>query len=56
MDELLKVYVVMGNDYPKCVFTTEAVADKFCADKKAEQKANHGPRIYWRVYGFPLQH
>lgn len=54
----MKVYIVMGNDYPDAVFTTEAAAATYCSDKSAETPKLPGsrvPRIYWRWYAFELQ-
>ena len=46
----MKVFVVMGNDYPAAVFSTNAAAVEFCDDQN-----KHGDkRIYWRVYEFAL--
>jgi len=44
------VFVVMGNDHPAAVFSTEAAAEEFCAAKKHDGNT----RIYWRVYEFTL--
>lgn len=44
------VYVVMGNDYPDAVFTTEVAASAYCSDKKAQT----GRRVHWRYYAFRL--
>lgn len=49
-----QVYVVMGNDFPECVFATKQAAEAFCKKKRLEQKAQNGPHIYWRVYEFKL--
>lgn len=53
----MKVWVVMGNDFPNAVFSSEAAADEYCARKKAEPPVHHGNfrRIYWRTYEFELQ-
>jgi hypothetical protein len=54
----MKVYVIMGNDYPGAVFDNEAAADRFIALKKAENDKNMsqgmGGKIYWRKYEFKL--
>ena len=50
----MKVYVVMGNDYPEAVFKLEAQAVKFCSDKKKE-RGTQKPVIYWRTYEFELR-
>ena len=51
------VYVVMSNDFPDGVFTTEALADAYCAAAKAKDQAvrAHGPGIYYRAHAFPLR-
>ena len=49
------VYVVMGNDFPDSVFTSQALADAYCRDRSAEYRPGQGQRrIYWRVYPFVL--
>lgn len=54
----MKVYVVMGNDYPDSVFLSEEVAQSYCDEKNAESKREAGPlggrRVYWRHYEFEL--
>lgn len=45
----MRVYVVMGNDYPEAVFSTPSAAEAFCRKKKAEREDR---RIYWRDYDF----
>lgn len=47
------VWVVMGNDYPEAVFTTESKAEEFCQKMKEQQKGEQR-RIYWRSYKFIL--
>lgn len=49
----MTVYVVMGNDFPAGVFSTQALADAYCESQKAED-AKRGARIYWRVYEYEL--
>lgn len=54
----MKVWVVMGNDYPNAVFDTEKAANTYCAVKKEEPASNHasgGIRIYWRSYAFEVR-
>lgn len=60
----MKVFVVMGNDYPDAVFTSNEAAEAYCCAKRsddvlAQPKGGmmHGsvPRIYWRVYAFDLR-
>ena len=54
----MKVYVIMGNDYPDAVFRRKDEAEAYVEKKKKEdeiqQRQGHG-RIYWRVYDFDLQ-
>lgn len=55
----MKVWVVMGNDFPETVFDTEKSADDFVAEKKADPANTNqfgGRRIYWRSYEFELRH
>jgi hypothetical protein len=50
-----KVFVIMGNDYPAAVFTTEAKAETFIKTKKAEDtEPSRAQRVYWRARGFWL--
>jgi hypothetical protein len=44
------VWVVMGNDYPDAVFSTEEAAEAHCALQRLKTK-----RIHWRVYGFAVR-
>jgi hypothetical protein len=54
----MKVFVIMGNDYPVAVFKDETAAEMFCEKKKAERERltrdGFEPRIYWRYYEFNL--
>jgi len=49
-----KVYVVMGNDFPDCVFAKEADADEYVNTKTAVEREKQlhrvGPRIHYRHY------
>jgi hypothetical protein len=45
----MEVWVVMGNDFPDAVFSTEAAADAYCAMQKGINS-----RIYWRSFDFVL--
>ena len=48
----MKVFVIMGNDYPEKVFKHKKDADAFV---KANMKAQQGSiRIYWRAYEYDL--
>lgn len=49
----MKVFVVMGNDFPDSVFSDKATADAHIAKIKEEDK-DRSPRIYWRVHEFEL--
>jgi len=53
----MKVYVVMGNDFPDKVFATEEAAEAYCIEKKSnpENRVLGISRIYWRVYEFEVQ-
>ena len=53
----MKVWVIMGNDYPDSVFALEEAAEKYIAGKKAERSAEARglPRIYWRSYEFEVK-
>ena len=54
-----KVYVVMSNDYPDCVFADESAADRYIEAKNTEQKKDLKPymmpRIYYRAYEFEVK-
>lgn len=49
----MKVYVVMGNDYPDAVFDSEQAAKSFCEAKKAKNATGERP-IYWRYFEFEM--
>lgn len=54
----MRVFVLMGNDYPEAAIADEAAAEARAAllneeDKKLAAREGRG-RIYWRVYGFEL--
>ncbi|TDR34709.1 hypothetical protein [Aquamicrobium defluvii] len=54
----MKVFVVMGNDFPAAVFTTEQAAQLCCEEESAKnekRKRDGYGAIYWRVYSFDLQ-
>lgn len=49
------VYVVMGNDFPEAVLSTEQAADKFIKKMKGKPgDARQAFRIHWRYYSFQL--
>ncbi len=50
----MKVWVVMGNDFPDSVWSSEHAAESYCIEKKAERR-DVGPRIHWRVYEFEVK-
>jgi len=52
--ERVTVYVVMGNDYPDAVFTSEQVAKAYVLKKKAHRDLHRVTRIHWRYYEFTL--
>lgn len=55
----MKVWVIMGNDFPDAVYGNEEAAGKYI-DKKKIEKEEHkkrgesGSMIYWRPYEFEL--
>jgi len=54
----MKVFLVMGNDFPEIVFNTLEAAEKYCHEKKQEAllaKSGFRRMIYWRVYPFEVQ-
>jgi hypothetical protein len=55
----MKVYVVMGNDFPAAVFSTLEKSEIFCDEKRKEDKMRKdqglGPPVYWRVYEFEME-
>lgn len=54
----MKLYVIMGNDFPSGVMDDEAKAAAFCTNRMdAQRDPQHphvSPRIYWRYYEFEL--
>lgn len=57
------VFVVMGNDFPSAVFSTEKLADDYCAKRREIERQDFHPtysgeqyhtRVHWRVYEFPV--
>lgn len=52
----MKVWVIMGNDYPWGVFSSEEAADKCIADLKAKEaeKGLYDAKVHWRTYEFLL--
>lgn len=54
----MKVWVIMGNDFPNSVFSNEEDADAYVACMDAAEKKKlkgFGPRIYWRSYEFEVE-
>lgn len=54
----MKVFVVMGNDFPAAVYASEHAAKLLCEQESAknEQRRKDGfGAIHWRVYPFDLQ-
>lgn len=55
----MKVYVVMGNDFPDSVFRYEEAAERHVAERKKEdnrgsETGSSFPRVHWRTYEFEL--
>lgn len=50
----MKVYVVMGNDYPDRVFADEKDAEDYRREQSTQADKRGFPRIHWRVYAFDL--
>lgn len=49
------VFVVMGNDFPAGVFSSETLADAYCERRKKELRPDgHPSRINWRVYEYTI--
>lgn len=49
----MRIFVVMANDYPDSVFSTERDAEAYCT-KQRDAPSSQLRRIYWRVYEFTL--
>lgn len=55
----MKIYVIMGNDFPHSVFSDKAIAEAWCMKnneiekQKKSQDVMHR-RISWRSYEFTL--
>jgi hypothetical protein len=54
----MRVFVIMGNDFPAGVMQAREDAEKLCAEKNtadaiAADRDRRG-RIYWRYYPFKL--
>lgn len=53
----MRVFVVMGNDYPAAVYDSERAAEKRCHAEMAknERRLRDGyGKIFWRYYDFTL--
>lgn len=51
----MKVFVVMGNDFPAAVFDNEETAEAYVDFIKSEDRPiKPSRRIHWRVYAFDL--
>lgn len=50
----MKVFVVMGNDFPDCVFDDSDKADEYIKTKKDDDQKEFR-RIYWRSYEFEVK-
>lgn len=56
----MKVFVLMGNDFPEKVFANETEANEICKALMDAPSNRHihgsGSRIiYWRIYPFELE-
>ena len=54
----MKVWVIMGNDHPDCVFASEAAAERYVDEHKNDRDNKHkygGYWIYWRAYEFDVK-
>lgn len=54
----MKIFVVMSNDFPDCVFAGEPAAELYCSAKNQEQRDKDKtriPRIYYRWYEFEVR-
>lgn len=54
----MKVYVIMGNDYPAAVYDNEQSAKDRCdceAAKNDVRVRDGCGKIYWRVYEFEVE-
>jgi hypothetical protein len=47
----VKVFVVMGNDYPDAVFSTLELAETYCKKKRDQHRMNSRP-VNWQPYPF----
>lgn len=53
----MRVWVVMGNDYPDAVFDNEVAANEYIRKARTIDKVKFGDtytRIYWRAYTFEM--
>jgi hypothetical protein len=48
----MKVWVLMGNDFPDSVYATKKKAEAAVKQKRIadDRNVDHYPRIYWRYY------
>ena len=50
-----RAYVIMSNDYPAAVMSNRAEAERFCEQKRADQKEKLGrTQVNWRCYEFKI--
>ena len=49
-----KTYVVMANDFPDSVFSSEKKAEAYCDNQRNNDKPKsvYSPRVYWRIHEF----
>lgn len=50
----MKVWVIMGNDYPDAVFDSKTEAEAYCTRKTVSAPQTRR-KIYWRAYEFTVQ-
>lgn len=50
----MRVYVIMENDLPACVYKHERDAVEFLRKKIRQQKPEQFRRVYWSVHVFDL--
>lgn len=52
----MKIWVIMGNDYPEAICSSQEKADRKINALKVDQFRRYGPdtRIHWRSYEFTV--
>ena len=53
----MKVWVLMGNDWPDSVYATKKKAEAAVKQRREidDHAVDHRPRIYWRHYEFEVR-